>query len=132
MASQCVRGALRQTSLRSRATARNSCRKNIRLSKLSPDSTLYCKVAERRGILSSSFQFRIPLDRVKFEQPTESVMTLLEPNFRRKHTKYYPIPVEFSHGTTVRSIVLGPPGIHIQNRLAGKYKRRFLPKIFFC
>jgi hypothetical protein len=44
---------LRQAGVPSRATARSSCRKNIGLSKLSPDSTLYRKIAERRGILSS-------------------------------------------------------------------------------
>jgi hypothetical protein len=42
---------LRQAGLLSRAPASNSCRENIRLSKLSPDSTLYRKVAERRGFL---------------------------------------------------------------------------------
>jgi len=42
-------GTLDQTGLLSTATARN---KNIGLSKLSPDSTLYHKVAERRDILS--------------------------------------------------------------------------------
>ncbi len=40
-------GTLRQAGLLSRATASNSCRKNIRLSKLPPDSTLYRKVAKR-------------------------------------------------------------------------------------
>jgi hypothetical protein len=33
----------------SRATASNSCRKNIGLSKLPPDSIRYRKVAEKRG-----------------------------------------------------------------------------------
>jgi hypothetical protein len=37
------RGALCQGGLLSRAIVRNSCRKNIGLSKLSPDSTLYHK-----------------------------------------------------------------------------------------
>jgi hypothetical protein len=45
-------GTLRQASLLFRATDRDSCRKNIELSKLSPDSTLYRKVVERSGILS--------------------------------------------------------------------------------
>ncbi len=51
-------GTLRQAGLLSRATASNSCRKNIGLTTLSPDSALYRKVAEGRGILlllSSSF-----------------------------------------------------------------------------
>jgi hypothetical protein len=42
---------LRQVGLLSRATTSNSCRKNIGLSKLSTDSILYLKVAEKRGIL---------------------------------------------------------------------------------
>jgi len=42
-------GTLRQAGV----TARSSFRKNIGLSKLSPDSTLYRKIAERRGIISS-------------------------------------------------------------------------------
>ncbi len=54
MVSQCVRGTLRQAGLLSRAIASDSCRENIGLSKLSPDSTLYCKVTERRGILFTS------------------------------------------------------------------------------
>ncbi len=45
------RGTLCQAGLLPRATANNSCRKNIGLSKLSQDSTLDCKVPERRGIL---------------------------------------------------------------------------------
>jgi hypothetical protein len=45
-------GTLRQAGLLSRARASNSCRKNIELSNLSPSSTLYRKVAERRDILS--------------------------------------------------------------------------------
>jgi hypothetical protein len=45
-------GTLRQVGLPSRATASNSCRENIGLSELSPDSTLYRKVGETRGILS--------------------------------------------------------------------------------
>ncbi len=44
-------GTLRQAGLLCRAIASNSYRKNIGLSKLSPDSTLYRKVAETRGIL---------------------------------------------------------------------------------
>jgi hypothetical protein len=44
-------GTLCQADLLSGATASNSFRKNIGLSKLSPDSTLYRKVAERRDIL---------------------------------------------------------------------------------
>jgi hypothetical protein len=46
------RGTLRQAGLLSGAIASDSCRKNIGLSKLTLDSTLYRKVAERRGILS--------------------------------------------------------------------------------
>ncbi len=46
------RGILRQAGFLSRATTSNSCRKNIRLTKLSSDRTVYRKVAERRGILS--------------------------------------------------------------------------------
>jgi hypothetical protein len=45
-------GTLYQAGLLSRATASNSCRKNIGLTKLPPNSTLYCEVASRRGILS--------------------------------------------------------------------------------
>ncbi len=45
-------GTLHQAGLVSKATASNSCRKNIGLKKLSPDSTLYRKVTERPGILS--------------------------------------------------------------------------------
>jgi hypothetical protein len=44
-------GTLHQTGLQSRAKASNSRRKNIELIKLSPHSTLYHKVAERRSIL---------------------------------------------------------------------------------
>jgi hypothetical protein len=47
-------GTLRQAGLLSRATASKSCRENIGLSKLSSNSTLYLKVAERRGYSSSS------------------------------------------------------------------------------
>jgi hypothetical protein len=54
--SQCVRGAQaierkdsESAGLLSRAAASNSCRKNIGLSTLSSDSTLYRKVAERQG-----------------------------------------------------------------------------------
>ncbi len=43
---------MRQASLLSRATARNSCRESIGLSKLSPDGSLYLTLAERRLILS--------------------------------------------------------------------------------
>ncbi len=43
---------MRQAGLLSRAAASNICRKNIGLSKMSPNSTLYHKVAERRGIVS--------------------------------------------------------------------------------
>jgi hypothetical protein len=46
-------GTLRQAGLLSRTIANNSCRKNIGLSKLSPDSTLYRKV----GYLFSLFFF---------------------------------------------------------------------------
>jgi hypothetical protein len=46
---------VQQAGLLSRATASNNCRKNIGLSKLSPDSNLYLKVAERRVILSSTY-----------------------------------------------------------------------------
>jgi hypothetical protein len=42
---------LGQVGLLSGASASNSCRKKIGLSKLSPNSTLYHNVAERRGIL---------------------------------------------------------------------------------
>jgi hypothetical protein len=57
--SQCVRGWLNertlcQVGLFSRATASNNCRKDIGLSKLSVDSTLYCKVAERVRYFCSS------------------------------------------------------------------------------
>jgi hypothetical protein len=45
-------GTQYQADLLPRATAKNSCRKNIGLSKLFADSTLYCKLAERFGILS--------------------------------------------------------------------------------
>jgi hypothetical protein len=41
---------LRQTGLQSRATASSSCMKNIELPKLSQDSTLYRKVAEKLSI----------------------------------------------------------------------------------
>ncbi len=44
-------GTLRQAGRLSRATASNNCRKNIGLSKLSSDRTLYRKVAERRSTL---------------------------------------------------------------------------------
>ncbi len=44
----------KNSDLLSRATGRNSCRKTIGLSKLFPDTTLYRRVAERRGILSFS------------------------------------------------------------------------------
>jgi len=44
---------LRQAGLLSRATARNNCTKNIGLSKSSPDSTVYCRVAESRNILTT-------------------------------------------------------------------------------
>ncbi len=47
-------GTLRQAGFLSKAAASNSCRKSIGLSKLSPDSTLYRRVIERRVILSSS------------------------------------------------------------------------------
>jgi hypothetical protein len=50
-----------QTGLLSRAAASNSCRENIGLSNLSSDSTLYCKVAERRGILSFIYQWNSSL-----------------------------------------------------------------------
>jgi hypothetical protein len=46
---------LRQADLLSRATVISSCRKNIRLTKQSPNSTLYRMVAARRGILSLFF-----------------------------------------------------------------------------
>jgi len=46
---------LSQAGLLSRATASNSCREDIGLTKLSPDSTLYRKVAERRGILLPAY-----------------------------------------------------------------------------
>ena len=46
---------LSQAGLLSRATASNSCREDIGLMKLLSGSTLYRKVAERRGILPSSF-----------------------------------------------------------------------------
>jgi hypothetical protein len=49
-------GTLRQAGLLSRATASDSWRKNIGLSKLSPDSTLY-HVAERGAILSFFLSF---------------------------------------------------------------------------
>jgi hypothetical protein len=45
---------LREASIVSRATDSNRCWKHIGLSKLSPDNTLYQKVAERRGILLKS------------------------------------------------------------------------------
>ncbi len=45
------RGTLLQAGLLSGTTASNSCRKNIGLTKLSADSTLYRMVAKRRGIL---------------------------------------------------------------------------------
>jgi hypothetical protein len=48
---------LHQLGLLSRATASDSFRNNIGLSKLSPDSILYRKVAERWGILSSIWFF---------------------------------------------------------------------------
>ncbi len=51
MVSQCVWGALCQADLLFTTTVSNSCKKNIGLSKLSPDSSLYRKVAERWGIL---------------------------------------------------------------------------------
>jgi hypothetical protein len=47
----CTR-TLCQVGLPFRATASNSCRENIGLSNLFPDSTLYRKIAERPGILS--------------------------------------------------------------------------------
>jgi hypothetical protein len=49
------RGTLRWKGVLSRATANNSCRKNLRLSKLAPNSSPYLKLAERRGILSCFF-----------------------------------------------------------------------------
>jgi hypothetical protein len=52
-----IGGTLRQVSLLSRATASNSCRKNIGLSKSSLDSTLYRRVAERRGVFFLLFIF---------------------------------------------------------------------------
>jgi hypothetical protein len=54
-------GTLLQAGLLSRATASNSCRKNIGLSKLSPDSTLHRKVAKRRGILSFFLLFHVKI-----------------------------------------------------------------------
>jgi hypothetical protein len=47
-------GTLRQVGLLSRATASNSCRKNIGLSKLSPDSTLY-----RKAFFSKTMEAKI-------------------------------------------------------------------------
>jgi hypothetical protein len=49
------RETLCQAGLLSRATARNSCRKNIGLTKLSPQSTLHHKVADRQDILLRLF-----------------------------------------------------------------------------
>jgi hypothetical protein len=43
-------GTLRQAGLLSRTTASTSCRKSIGLSKVSPDSTLYLKVAEKINV----------------------------------------------------------------------------------
>jgi hypothetical protein len=45
-------GTLRQVGLLTRATASNSCRKNIERSKVSLASKRYRKVAERQDILS--------------------------------------------------------------------------------
>jgi hypothetical protein len=53
-----------QAGLLSRATASNSCTKNIRLSKLSRDSILYHKIAERRFILSTSACLRAHLNQM--------------------------------------------------------------------
>jgi hypothetical protein len=57
LVSQCVRDAQvierMNSGLLSRATASNSCRENIGLSKLTSGSTLNSKVVERSGILSS-------------------------------------------------------------------------------
>ncbi len=51
-----TRNTLHRADLLYKATASNSCRKNIGLSKLPPDSTVYCKVADRWDILSFFLQ----------------------------------------------------------------------------
>jgi len=58
--------------LLSRATASNSRRKNIELSKISPDSNLYSKVAEWRDIIFFLSYFRGKLKkRLKYLQSTK-------------------------------------------------------------
>jgi hypothetical protein len=67
---------LRQTNLVSRAAASHSCRKNIGFSKLSSDSTLYRKVAERRVILSFFLSSNDPLPRGPWLTPCNVSPTL--------------------------------------------------------
>ncbi len=64
-------GTLRQGGLLSKATAINSCQKNLRLSKLSPDSTWYRK-AEYSFFQVSSFDrnvFSIKQNRILYNNP---------------------------------------------------------------
>ncbi len=58
VASQYVRGALRQTGLLSRATASNSCRENIRLSQLCQDS-IHTARQPKGGVFLLSFSTMI-------------------------------------------------------------------------
>ncbi len=88
-------GTLFQVCLLSRATTSNSCRKNIGLSKLFPASTLYRKVAEKRGILSffsptisthSLFLFSIRISNLKRYFKFLEVFSWNEPVFSN-HTE---------------------------------------------
>jgi hypothetical protein len=59
-------GTLSQIGLLSRATASNSCMKNIGPLKISPDRTPYCKVGEREGYYYSSSSFSFSGNHISF------------------------------------------------------------------
>lgn len=67
-----------QAGLLSRGTASNTCTENIELSKLSPESTRYRKLAKRRGILLLIEQCKNPLlyISIRFEN------SILQKNYR--------------------------------------------------